>query len=221
MIDVEKLNKFLEISYQTIYHEPDTPHFHNVLMDQIYRDVISKYNFPKDFKILDLGCGAGYFLSKLQSEGFTAAEGITADKKDLECCNDLAVNASLGDFTFTKYEDNSLDFVWCRQALEHSVWPYFTLLEINRILKFGQRAYIEVPAPDTSRFNEGNQNHFSVLGRKMWVELFKRAGFAVEINELFEFTMTDKVSEEISIDHTEQFYIFMLLKTEHMIDKVK
>lgn len=220
MIDSEKLEKYLKLSYNTIYHEPDTPDFHNKLIDQIYDDIISKYAIPKDSKILDLGCGAGYFLSKLAAEGFTNAEGITADKTDLACCAGIGVNAKIGDFTFTDYEDNSIDFLWCRQALEHSVWPYFTLLEINRILKFGQRAYIEVPAPDTSRFNEGNPNHFSVMGRKMWAELFKRAGFAVEFNEVFEFTMTDKVSDTIMIDHKEQFYLFMILKTEHMIGKI-
>jgi len=34
-----------------------------------------------------------------------------------------------------------------------------------------------VPAPDTSCQHQTNQNHYSVLGKSMWLDLIRRAGF--------------------------------------------
>jgi SAM-dependent methyltransferase len=218
LINLPRLNKFLDISYKTIYHEPDTPNFHNKLIDQIYNEIIAPMNLPKDVHIMDLGCGSGYFLSLLKNDSFTNTVGITMDDQDLVICkNQYQVNAIKSDFTFTDFENNSFDFIWCRQALEHSVWPYFTLLEINRLLQLGGKAYIEVPGPDTTRENEANPNHFSVLGKKMWLELFKRAGFDIEFENTFTFTMSDQISDTITIDHSENFFIFIIKKAK-MLD---
>ena len=216
-VKLDRLDRFLKIAYDTVYHEPNTPNFHDPLIKQIYDDILSKMNMPEDYAILDVGCGSGYFLSLLKQEGFTNALGITYDAKDLEECKLLEVNASISDFTFTDFADNQFDFVWCRQAIEHSTWPFFTLLEFNRILKKGHKAYIEVPAPDTSRLHEANENHFAVMGEKMWIELFKRAGFSVDFNEAFEFGMTEAISHGIYVNHTEKFFIFMLTKEKDLV----
>jgi SAM-dependent methyltransferase len=214
-VNLERLNKFLAISYDTIYHEPDTPNFHNKLIDQIYQELIVPMNLDKQAAILDIGCGSGYFLNLLKKDEFTNAVGITLDDEDLEKCNSVfQVNAVKSDFTFTEFESNSFDFVWCRQSIEHSVWPFFTLLEINRLLKDKAKVYIEVPATDTSRENEANPNHYSVMGKKMWMELFKRAGFNINFENTFTFTMSEQISDSISVDHTESFYLFVLEKAK-------
>jgi len=215
MINLERLEKFLAISYDSIYHEPDTPNFHNKLIDQIYTEIVEPMNLAKSSAILDMGCGSGYFLSLLKKNGFTEAIGITMDDQDLEkCANDYQVKAVKSDFTFSEFDNASFDFVWCRQSIEHSVWPFFTLLEINRLLKLNGKTYIEVPAPDTTRENEANPNHYSVMGKKMWMELFKRAGFNIVIENTFTFTMSDVISDTITVDHKESFFIFLLEKTK-------
>ena len=81
------------------------------------------------------------------------------------------------DFAFLEFPDESFDLVWCRHAIEHSLFPFFTLAELHRVLKPGGVLYLEVPAPDTSCRHQTNPNHYSVLGKSMWVELIRRVGF--------------------------------------------
>ena len=39
------------------------------------------------------------------------------------------------DQSFLDFADDYFDFVWCRHCLEHSIFPYFTLQEIYRVIK--------------------------------------------------------------------------------------
>jgi SAM-dependent methyltransferase len=75
--------------------------------------------------------------------------------------------------------DESIDFIFLRQTLEHSPYPIFTLMEYNRVLKQGGKIYIEVPAPDTQRKHEWNLNHYSILGEQQLAALLERTGFAI------------------------------------------
>ena len=51
----------------------------------------------------------------------------------------------------------------------------------------------------------------------MWLELFKRAGFEIEFENTFTFTMSDQISDTITIDHTENFFVFIIKKAK-MLD---
>ena len=79
------------------------------------------------------------------------------------------------DQSFLEFADNYFDFVWCRHCLEHSIFPYFTLQEISRVIKPEGYLYIEVPVPDTSCQNQTNKNNYSVLGKSMCLDLIKRS----------------------------------------------
>ncbi len=83
------------------------------------------------------------------------------------------------DQSFLDFNDEEFDFIWCRHCLERSISPYFTLSEFFRVLKPNGYLYVEVPAPDTVCNHQKNQNHYSVLGQSMWVELMQRSGFKV------------------------------------------
>ena len=41
--------------------------------------------------------------------------------------------------------DNYFHLVWMRQSFQFSHMPFYTLLEMNRIMKVGGWAYVEVP----------------------------------------------------------------------------
>ena len=76
---------------------------------------------------------------------------VTANEEDYNVVKDKGYEVYQYDMTFTEFEDDTFDYVIMRHCLEHSVWPYLTLLEMNRILKMHGRMYIEMPAPDTDR----------------------------------------------------------------------
>jgi len=172
------------------------------------KDVVSKFvdamNLPKDAVILDLGCGPGYFLDEMKSRDFSDVIGVTLSPDDAEQCKAKSHKVRQGDMNFLSELDESVDLIWARQSLQHSPFPYITLLEWNRVLKPRGRLYIEVPQPDCERHHENSLNHYSVLGLKMWLSLLARTGFDVSWHE---------VSVPISFDNEktwieEKVYIF-------------
>jgi len=95
--------------------------------------------------------------------------------------------------------------LFCRHSLEHSPFPFISLLEYNRVLKQKGYLYIEVPAPDGARKHESNRNHYSIMGRSMWLSLLQRSGFDVNWYD-YEFPVRfDETGEIVK----EQYYIFV------------
>ncbi len=79
--------------------------------------------------------------------------------------------------------------------MEHSIFPYLTLHEIHRVIKPKGYLYVEVPAPDTSCKHQTNKNHYSILGKSMWINLIQRTGF--EILHVSDIKFTVPVGPEI------------------------
>jgi len=173
--DSEKLENFLAKIQVDLYPEPPTQ-LHNELTQKMVDCVIQNGYLQPGSKILDIGCGQGVALELLSKKGFFPV-GITLGGDDLEVCRRKGFEVYEMDQSFLSFEDDFFDFVWCRHCLEHSIFPYFTLSEIFRVLKPAGCLYIEVPAPDTSCNHQTNRNHYSVLGKSMWRDLITRAGF--------------------------------------------
>jgi hypothetical protein len=73
------------------------------------------------------------------------------------------------------------------------------------VLKPNGLLYIEVPSPDSDRTHETNKNHFSILGKTMWLSLLQRTGFTVTWYD-FEFPLNfDDGSDSV----TERYYVFV------------
>ncbi|MFK7737386.1 MAG: class I SAM-dependent methyltransferase [Pirellulaceae bacterium] len=123
--------------------------------------------------VLDVGCGQGVALrhfvdAKLKAKGIALGDDVNA-------CVEHGFDVCEMDQSFLDFPDNSFDLVWSRHCLEHSVMPYFTLSEMSRVLKEGGYCYVEVPTPDTSCRHQQNPNHYSVLGKSMWLSLIARS----------------------------------------------
>jgi len=129
--------------------------------------------------VLDAGCGPGVFMDEMRSAGFSSLWGVTLSQDDVDACRRKGHGCTLGDISDLDDTDDSVDLIWCRHAIEHSVYPLFTLYEFNRVLKMGGGLYVEVPAPALPRMHEFNPNHYSILGPHMWVALMQRSGFDV------------------------------------------
>jgi SAM-dependent methyltransferase len=178
-----RLEAFLKKLAGDIYPEPPSP-LHDKLSREMFEHVTERHPLAPGAKVLDVGCGQGVALALFRAAGLEPI-GITLGA-DAEVCRANGFDVREMDFSFLEFEDASFDLVWCRHALEHSVFPYFTLSEMHRVLKPGGVLYVEVPAPDTSCRHQTNPNHYSVLGKSMWSELIRRAGFmdivAADIN---------------------------------------
>jgi SAM-dependent methyltransferase len=169
-----RLGAFLEKLRADIYPEPPSP-VHTDLARRMFAELCKTYPQRPGASVLDVGCGQGVALEMFREAGLDAT-GITLGP-DAEVCRSKGLKVLEMDFAFLEFPDASFDLVWCRHAIEHSVFPFFTLAELNRVLKPGGVLYLEVPAPDTACRHQTNPNHYSVLGKSMWLELIRRTGF--------------------------------------------
>lgn len=198
-LDLLKLKLYNEWLYTAhIYDEGDSQ-MHEKLTEQMVTKYIDPLEIPKDAKILDLGCGPGYFLDQMKTRGYTDVTGVTLSPGDIKLCREKGHTIKEYDLSFIPqkdgYHDESIDFIFLRHALEHSPYPIFSLMEYNRLLKQGGRMYIELPKPDSERRHEYNLNHYSILGENQLAALLMRCGFDINLFENLEFDIQGKNPE--------------------------
>lgn len=202
-----KLKFYYDYVSGQVYSEGDSP-FHRTITQDVVERFVDPLALPKTAAILDLGCGPGYFLDVMRDRGYTNTVGVTLSSDDAEQCRAKGHQVRRSDMNFLSDPDESIDMLFCRHSIEHSPFPYITLLEYNRVLKTNGRLYIEVPAPDCERGHEQNRNHYSIMGRTMWLELLKRTGFDITwYNYDFPVDYTD--AEGNKTRFVENYYIFV------------
>src|SRR6185295_19648378 len=174
---IARFEQFLETIAGQTY--PEVPSgIHDQISAQMFEHFWQKCSPPANAKVLDVGCGQGVALKLFAAKGCEAI-GVTLNQTDVDVCRSLGYDVRNMDQSFLDFPDGSLDVVWCRHCLEHSVFPYFTLSGFHRVLKPGGWLYVEVPAPDTSCGHQTNRNHYSVLGKSMLGSLIERSGFRI------------------------------------------
>lgn len=215
-LDLVKLKLYNEWLYGAhIYDEGDSQ-YHKTFTGQIVSKYIDPLNLPKNSKILDMGCGPGYFLDEMKSREYTDVIGVTLSSGDIQLCESKGHTIKKYDLSFLPqkdgYYDESMDFIFLRHALEHSPYPIFTLMEYNRVLKQFGKMYIEVPAPDCERKHEYNLNHYSIFGYNQLVALLQRTGFNVDVFDIMEFDLSIKQPDTVEKTVREKNYCIMATK---------
>jgi SAM-dependent methyltransferase len=194
VVDLVKLRFYQEWLYSNHLYDEGESKAHEMLTEQTIKTCIDPLNLKKDCKILDLGCGPGYFLDLMRSRGYTNMKGVTLSNSDVELCRSKGHDVDEYDISFLPahkgYEDEGTEFVFLRHALEHSPYPIISLIEYNRILVQGGKIFIEVPAPDCERRHEYNLNHYSILGHTQWAALLNRTGFDIDYFNTLDYTLT-------------------------------
>jgi SAM-dependent methyltransferase len=192
-VDVVKLRFYIDWLYQSHIYDEGPSLFHQELTTKVVTDYVDPLKLPKTAKIIDLGCGPGYFLDEMKKRKYKNVVGITLSPGDIKICQDKGHTIEIHDISFLPqsdgYDDNSIDFIFLRHTLEHSPYPIISLMEYNRILKQDSKIYIEVPAPDCDRRHEWNLNHYSILGPNQLMALLHRTGFDVDKFQTMEFDL--------------------------------
>ena len=216
-LDLIKLKFYNEWIYTSHIYDEGASQMHEQLTKQVVEQYIDPLNIPKNAVILDMGSGPGYFLDEMKKREYTNVTGIGLSPGDIEICEKKGHTIKKYDISFLPqkdgYYDESVDFIFCRHALEHSPYPIFTLMEYNRVLKQGGKLYIEVPAPNCERKHEYNLNHYSILGDQQLAALLQRTGFDINIFNNFEFDVggTNPDSKE-DFNAKEHFYCIVATK---------
>lgn len=108
-------------------------------------EILNRLPTGSDTKILDVGCGTGFTLKKLQ--GSYHAVGLDSDKKALEFCTLQGCNNLVhGDAERLSFKDNNFDIIIALDILEHLNNDLASINGFYRILKEGGHLIITVPA---------------------------------------------------------------------------
>jgi len=205
----QQIKKFYEMISKEVYSEEDSP-LHMKIIKQVSKDLFQRPDGPKKGQTLvDMGSGSGFMLDQLVELGLDKKDliAVTYSENDFNTVKSKGYTAHNCDMSFTNFESNSIDWMIVRHCLEHSVWPYLTLLEFNRIMKMDSRVYIEMPTPElTDRNLEHWPNHYSVMGKKQWGSLMLRAGFDY-ISNTYDLKLKNQEQPDKEIKEPYDWYI--------------
>ena len=95
-------------------------------------------------KLLDVGCGNGWFLIKMRELEWSVS-GVDFDSKAVEFCKSQNLNVGLGTLQSQNYPDDYFDIITINHVIEHVYDPFELLKECHRILKKNGTLIIETP----------------------------------------------------------------------------
>jgi len=147
--------------------------------------IIRKYEASG--KLLDVGCGPGFFLA--YAEKHYDVHGIDISEYALKEARQRARKAklSVGDATDLDCKNDYFDIVTCFDLLEHLPNPGLALQEFRRILRDGGILIIRVPNMESigakwkkeEWFGHRDKTHVSLLSNEEWINLLKDTNFKI------------------------------------------
>jgi 2-polyprenyl-3-methyl-5-hydroxy-6-metoxy-1,4-benzoquinol methylase len=100
-------------------------------------------SLSKNGRLLDIGCGTGYFLNKCKEDGWIV-EGTEPDP-DARKIAETQIKSEVSDSIFSKSDYESYDIITMWHVLEHVHKLNESMERINRLLKKGGKLIIAVP----------------------------------------------------------------------------
>ena len=156
-------------------------------------------NKPEAVSLLDIACGAGYFLKNLKEKFGSACSlnGIDFSSKALELAKNECPGASLyqGPAEDLPFEKEAFDAVTCLGSLEQFFNAEGALNEMKRVSKPGARVFILVPnifwykdflsVLFTGTRKTRNQSHETFLSLGEWKDVLVKGGVKVVKTEKY------------------------------------
>jgi SAM-dependent methyltransferase len=209
-MNLKKFTRYETRALSTVYSESEGG-FHDDIIPDIVNKFLPYFNLSKDASVLDIGCGPGVFIRHMRTLGYNNVTGVTLSSEDVSACKRQEFNVLSSSMSDLPINDGSIDFIWCRHALEHSPYPLFTLYEFERVLSKSGQIFIEVPAPDNERtyMHEFNPNHYSILGERMWQGLFDKTKLTP--TNFWKYNIDLPLDNKIVTEHS---YMFALKKSD-------
>ncbi len=139
-------------------------------------------NFNRDSKIIDIGCGSGYFLQFLKQEGFNNLYGIDVSGQQIEKAKLKGLNVDVKNIFEFFQEERNYDVVFALDFIEHfeknELFDLFT--GINKIMKNNGILIIRTPNGQglaANKFIYGDLTHLTIFNPNSLIQLLKLMNF--------------------------------------------
>lgn len=119
------------------YLSPITIKRYHELLDQMEK-------YRKTNRILDVGCGIGYFLEVAKERGWEV-HGTEYTDKALEICRSKGIEMQEGKLDSSKFDHGSFDIITSFEVLEHINNPQEEVTNFNTLLRPGGLIYLTTP----------------------------------------------------------------------------
>lgn len=152
-----------------------------------YNELIDEFEkFKKNGKILDVGCGIGYFLEVAKKRGWTVY-GTEYTEEAIKICKSKGIKMQEGKLNPDNYNIEEFDIITSFEVLEHINNPIEEISNFYKILRKGGLVYLTTPNFNSiSRYYlKANYNvitypeHLCYYTPKTLKNLFKEINFNV------------------------------------------
>jgi len=100
--------------------------------------------FENGGRMLDIGCGNGRFLLRMQQLGWQV-QGVEFNQTAVNICRRNGLNVFHGELQDAGLEESSFDLISARHVIEHVPDPDGFIADIARLLKTGGRLHLRTP----------------------------------------------------------------------------
>ena len=104
--------------------------------------------YPREAKILDVGCGIGYGVGIFKKLGFTDVIGIDLNPRKIELGKRLGYNIYQKDIMEFQHDNFLFDVIWCSHAFEHMLDPDAVIKKMLDITTDNASFVFILPYPD-------------------------------------------------------------------------
>lgn len=150
-----------------------------------YNELLDSFEpYRKTNKILDVGCGIGYFLEEAKKRGWEV-HGTEYTDEAVKICSNKGIQIEQGVLDPSNYEQGSFDIITSFEVIEHIYNPQEELTNFHSLLRKGGLVYVTTPNFNSLlRYRlKADYNvicypeHLSYYTPKTIRKVFKAAGF--------------------------------------------
>lgn len=110
-----------------------------------YNDILDDFEkYKKTKKLLDVGCGIGYFLEIAIKRGWEVY-GTEYTDEAIEICRKKGISMHKGVLNPKNYEEESFDIITSFEVIEHINNPIDELRNFHKLLRKGGLVYLTTP----------------------------------------------------------------------------
>lgn len=170
----------MDQNYETKHHREEEGHCWYRARRDILIALVEKY--PKNSKILDIGCSGGPLISDLNKIGFNDIYGIDISEDAIKICKDRGLKKiSLERGESLNFKNEEFDVIIASDILEHIKEEGVALQEWKRILKINGKLIVFVPAFNFLWSSHDEKNyHYRRYSKTTLKKSLQNAGFSIE-----------------------------------------